>query len=208
MSASGPASPGALVLAAGAASRMGEPKQLSVHEGEPLVCRAASAAVQAGAHPVIVVLGAHAALVAPALASLRGATLLVHDDWRDGLASSLAAGLRALLAASACDAILITLADQPLVTADALRALLAAFSTERRIVAAEYGDGVGVPVVVGREHAAELMALTGDRGAGAWLRTHDADVTRLPLPAAEVDVDTPADLARLKALRPSVNRSV
>jgi CTP:molybdopterin cytidylyltransferase MocA len=190
---------GAVVLAAGASTRLGAPKQLVMHAGEPLVRRAARAALAAGARPVLVVLGAHAGRIAPVLDGLDGASTIVHAGWRDGLASSLAAGLHALLAAARCDAILVTLADQPLVDASALRALLDRFGAARRIVAAEYDGVPGVPIVIGREHAAALMRLTGDRGAGAWLRSRGAEVTRVPLPAAAVDVDTPADVVRLGA---------
>ena len=190
---------GAVVLAAGASTRLGAPKQLLVHEGEPLVRRAAAAARAAGADPVIVVLGAQAERVRPALDGLAGVRVLVHEGWADGLASSLAAGLRALLDAASVDAVLITLADQPLVRAEDLAALVAHLSPERTIVAAEYADIVGVPIVVARAHVDALRTLTGDRGAGAWLRAQGGQVSRVPLPAAALDVDTPADAARLAA---------
>jgi CTP:molybdopterin cytidylyltransferase MocA len=189
----------AVVLAAGASTRLGRPKQLVVHEGEPLVRRAAAAAAEAGAAPVVVVLGAHAELVAPTLQGLAGVTAVVHEGWRAGLASSLAAGVGVLLAGPPCDAVLVTLADQPLVDARALRRLVAAFSPERRIVAAGYSDTVGVPALFGWEHAAALAALTGDAGAGSWLRRRRDEVTSVALDAAALDVDVPADVARLSA---------
>ena len=190
---------GAVVLAAGASSRLGTPKQLLVHEGEPLVRRAAHAALTAGADPVLVVLGAEAPRVRAALDGLAGVHVVENERWADGLASSLAAGVRALLVAAPVDAVLVTLADQPLVGAAELSALLARFDDAHRIVAAEYAGTVGVPVVVGREHADALLALSGDRGAGAWLRSQGDRVAHVPMPAAAVDVDTPDDAARLAA---------
>jgi CTP:molybdopterin cytidylyltransferase MocA len=188
---------GALVLAAGASSRFGHPKQLVAYRGEPLVRRAAAAALAAGAAPVVVVLGAHAAAVAPALAGLPGLTVMTHEGWAQGLASSLGAGIRALTAMARCDGVLITLADQPLVDATALRALVAVFDDTRRIVAAEYGGAVGVPALIGQEHLHELLQLSGDAGAGRWLRARLPAVTRVPVPGAAVDVDTLDDLGRL-----------
>jgi len=188
---------GALVLAAGASSRLGRPKQLIVYRGEPLVRRAAVAAVAAGAAPVVVVLGAHAAAVAPVLTGVPGVTVMTHEGWAEGLASSLAAGLHTLTSMAACDGVLITLADQPLVDATALRALRAAFDDTRRLVVAEYGGAIGVPALVGREHLGELLQLPGDAGAGRWLRARLPDVTRVPVPGAAFDIDTLDDLARL-----------
>ncbi|MGZ8411609.1 MAG: nucleotidyltransferase family protein [Gemmatirosa sp.] len=194
---------GAVVLAAGASTRLGSPKQLLVHEGEPLVRRAARAAIAAGAAPVLVVVGADSARVRAALGELAGVVVVEHARWADGLASSLAAGLRALLDSDQVDAVLVTLADQPHVGAPELASLIARCSSTQPIVVAEYAGIVGVPIVVARSHVDALLMLTGDRGAGAWLRAQGDRVTRVPLPAAAVDVDTPADAARLAASRPS-----
>ncbi len=192
-----------MVLAAGASTRLGRPKQLVRYDGEPLVRRAARAAAGAGARPVVVVLGAHADLVAPALDGMARVHVVVHAGWRDGLATSLAAGLRALDAVGALpggarpDGALLTVCDQPLVDADALGILLAAFGGPGAVVAAAYAGAVGVPAVVGREHLPALRTLAGDAGAGRWLRAHPALVTPVALPQAAVDVDTEDDVARV-----------
>lgn len=176
---------------------MGFPKQLIVHEGEPLVRRIAAAAVDAGASPVVVVLGANASMIAAALSGLASVTTVVNREWSKGLSSSLAAGLSALLEEGQCDAVLVTLADQPLVDAAALRRLLAAFDGEHRIVASAYDNTIGVPAVFAREYVDDLMRLTGDAGAGAWLRSRPSDVTCVPLDGAALDIDTPSDAAHL-----------
>ena len=188
---------GAVILAAGPSTRLGYSKQLIIHEGEPLVRRAAIAAVEAGASPVIVVLGADAAEITPALSLLPSVTLVINDDWNTGLASSLATGLRALSQNVSRDGVLVMLADQPLIDAASLRQLLDAFDTDHRIIASEYDDTIGVPVVIGREHVPDLMALKGDAGAGAWLRKRIGDVTRIPMARAAMDVDTPSDAEQL-----------
>jgi molybdenum cofactor cytidylyltransferase len=174
---------------------LGFPKQLIMHEGEPLVRRIAAAAAQAGADPVVVVLGADAEMIAPALAGVASVRLVLNRDWSKGLASSLTTGLSAVLEDAACDAVLVTLVDQPLVDAAALKRLVAAFGGERRIVASAYSNTIGVPAVFGREHADDLMRLTGDAGAGSWLRSRPSEVTSVPLDAAAIDIDTLSDAA-------------
>jgi CTP:molybdopterin cytidylyltransferase MocA len=188
---------GAVVLAAGASTRLGAPKQLLTHEGEPLVRRIAAAAVEAGADPVVVVLGANATMIAPALSGLASVTTVVNREWSNGLSSSLAAGLSAVFQDASCDAVLVTLADQPLIDAAALRRLMAAFDDERRIVASAYDDTIGVPALFAREHVEDLTRLTGDAGAGAWLRSRPNEVTCIPFGGAAFDIDTSTDAARL-----------
>lgn len=190
-----------LVLAAGASSRLGAPKQLVVHRGQPLVRRAANAVVEAGAHPAIVVLGAHAELIAPVLRDAPQVVTVLNKRWQTGLASSLATGVReAMRIDPQVAGVLITVVDQPFVDAAALRRLLDAFVRTHRIVAAEYAETVGVPAVIGREYFAELLALAGDGGAGTWMRSHAEPVHRVRLPDASLDIDTAEDAARLAAI--------
>lgn len=180
---------------------MGHPKQLILHEGQPLVARATAAAGEAGADPVIVVLGAHAAEIQAALAGYTGLRVVVNAAWETGLASSLATGLRAAMEKDSWEGVLVTLADQPLIDAAILRRLLAAFQAGARLVASGYQGVPGVPALFGREHVPELLTLTGDAGAGPWLRKRLPDLMIIPLDAVLLDLDTPADAARL-ARRP------
>lgn len=191
----------AVVLAAGASTRLGTSKQLLAFRGAPLVRRAASAAIDAGVAPVIVVLGAHAEPVALALEGLRDLQTVTNEAWKDGLATSLATGVREATRLDAgCDGILVTTADQPLVDHVQLRALVDAFGGGARLVAAEYAGTIGVPAVIGREYFDALLELTGDAGAGRWLRARFQEVRRVPMPDAAVDVDSADDSARVAAL--------
>lgn len=187
---------GSVILAAGESTRFGSTKQLLIHKGEPLVRRAAKAALDAGARPVMVVLGADAPIVAPELSRLRHVRTVINTHWATGLASSLATGLRALMEIAGCDAVLVTLADQPNVDAAALKRLIAAFDSEHRIVASAYSATIGVPAIFGCEHIKDLMRLKGDSGAGQWLRDHPDKVTTVELPEAEVDIDTVEDVGQ------------
>ena len=193
----------AVLLAAGASRRLGRAKQLETLEGEPLVRRAARAALGAGCEPVVVVLGAEAEAVAAALDGL-ALTLVRNEAWEEGMASSLGAGLAALGdAAPEARGALLLLADQPAVDAALLRRLLARFeeSGARRIVACAYGGGRGAPAVFPRTLFSELAALRGDRGAKPVLEAHRAEVLEVSFPEGELDVDTPADLARARGAR-------
>src|SRR5687767_2643104 len=191
-------SPGvaAVILAAGASTRLGAPKQLLEHGGVTLVRRAVLAAAKAGAIPVTVVLGANSERVSDAIHDIDDVIVVHNPSWQSGIASSLAAGLRAV---AESDGALIMLCDQPLVNEDSLGILIDAFSRGSRIVASRYAETIGVPVVIGREHFAELMRLEGDRGAAHWLRKAEG-VTVIPLPPAILDIDTKEDAARLRAI--------
>ncbi len=185
-----------VVLAAGSASRFGAPKQLARFAGRPLLQTALSHAVAVAGGALSVVLGAHAAEVAPLLRNTP-ATALVNRDWAEGIGSSLRTAVRQL--PGTCDGLLVMLGDQPAVTADDLRRLISAW--RRRpdaIVAAAYSGIDGVPAIFPRWCFTELSALRGDTGARAVIRRHRERLTRIPMPSAELDIDTPEDLAGLQ----------
>jgi molybdenum cofactor cytidylyltransferase len=189
----------ALVLAAGASSRMGRPKQLLPLEGSPLVRRAAQAALEAGCEDVVVVVGAYAEEVAAAVTDLR-VRVARNSAWREGLGASLRCGARAAHEApdGPADAILVVLADQPRVDAALLSRLVAAFRCEgRELVACAYAGRLGPPALFAGRHRAALATLGGDRGAQVLLEGCASDVHRIPFEDGALDVDTPEDYARL-----------
>lgn len=182
-----------VILAAGAGRRFGGGiKQLALHDGEPLVRRACRTALDAGLAPVLVVLGAHADAVGAALRDLD--VIAVHNPrWEDGMGTSLACAIRELDEGSdAADItdVAVLLADQPLVTAAHLRALVAARLTSSADVAAtDTGETFGVPAVFARALFPTLTSLTGDRGARDLIARADHLVT-VPFAPAAVDIDT------------------
>lgn len=187
-----------VLLAAGGSQRLGRPKQLARHRTRPLLRHALEAARAAlPESPLIVVLGAHATrlrLVVRRMAT--GAVTVQNSRWANGLASSLQAGLAA--SPRGTRAILVMLADQPQVDAKALRRLLAAWRRRPGVAAAAgYLDRAGVPAVLPRRHWPALRALRGDSGARALLRD-GTPLTLVEMPEAAVDIDTPADLRRLR----------
>lgn len=188
---------GAVILAAGASVRLGRPKQLLEIDGQPLVARAATAALAAGAHPVVVVLGANAEQIRPALNGLK-VVVALNPGWSEGMASSVRAGLQALGAADPkIDAVLLTVCDQPAFNADVIQRLLGGLQTSGRgIAAARYAGRNGVPALFRREHFYALAALKGDQGARALLNGNPDGVLSFDLPELALDLDTPEDLAR------------
>ncbi|GLW21040.1 hypothetical protein Mame01_10830 [Microbispora amethystogenes] len=128
-----------------------------------------------------------------------GAVVVRNPLWETGMGSSLRAGLRALPPSAA--AVVIALADQPLVRPEAVRRLVAAFRDGARVAVAAYGGVPRNPVLIAREHFAEVEALAvGDVGARPFLRAHPGLVTVVACDDAgdPADVDTPDDLRRLR----------
>ena len=191
----------ALVLAAGASSRLGQPKQLVRFQGERLMDRAIRLAQEAGAVPVFVVLGANFELMLEALADSpsgpeNGVRILINKAWRSGMSSSLRLGATAAERAGADD-LLVMGCDQPSVTAQHLRALCEA-SKREHAVASYYWQRRGIPALFPAFAFHALQDLSGDTGARELLQ--DDAVLTVPLPGGEFDVDTPEDLERLRAM--------
>lgn len=184
-----------MVLAAGGSTRFGSPKQLIRVQGRPLLHRAVANAVQVAGQGVTVVLGSHAAELAPLLRH-SSASVIINRAWSEGIASSIRAAVARLPAS--CEGVLLTLADQAAVTADDLARLAATWRAQPEyIVAARYEATVGVPALFPRAHFADLAALRGDRGARDLLRRHADRTVAIALANASIDIDTPEDLLRL-----------
>lgn len=183
-----------IVLAAGAASRFGQPKQILPWRGEALVRHAARAGLEGGLMPVVVVTGAYTDQVQAALGDLP--VEIVHNpDWQSGQSSSLTAGLHSL--PEDCGGALFLLADQPQIPASLVRALADRHAETLAPIVAPLVDGQrGNPVFFDRQTFGDLLALQGDTGGRAlfshwpaeWLPWHDASVL--------VDIDRLEDYQR------------
>lgn len=181
-----------ILLAAGASTRMGRPKQLLPYRGVPMVRRAAMVALASLCRPVIVVTGANAEAVGAALDGLP-VTLVFNAEWEGGMGTSIGAGLRALPVE--VDSAVLALADQPLITAEIYNSLLGEPGCD--IVAARYAGTVGVPVLFRRRYFAELLALPASQGCKGVILAHREACRFVDCPEAEVDVDTPEGYRRV-----------
>ncbi|MGP8033468.1 MAG: NTP transferase domain-containing protein [Steroidobacteraceae bacterium] len=186
----------AVVLAAGASTRFGSPKQLVRIGGRPLLHTIVARAAEVTGNALIVVLGSGAAQLAPLLKHTPG-SVVVNRHWREGLASSIRAGVAHL--PPTCAGALLLLADQAAVTSDDLKRLAGTWRRRPQCIAAAlYAGASGAPAIFPRSCFGELAALRGDAGARAILRRSADRVLRVPMPAAEIDLDTPEDLLALE----------
>ena len=159
----------AVVLAAGNSSRLGRPKQALLVDGETLLDRAVRIAREAAGEVIVV-------------------DRTSNPDAGEGIASSIRVGV----AAAGADArILFTLCDQPRVTAEHLRALIA---VDAPIVATGYAGIAGVPAIFAPRFVPELLALRGDRGARAIIERHRDEVHVIAFEDAAFDIDLPGDI--------------
>ena len=193
---------GVIILAAGASSRLGQPKQLLAFEGQSLLRRVCLAALASRLSPVVVVLGANENLLRSEIEDLP-LQIASNPDWQAGLSQSVRAGLDALEEQSGIRAIVIAPCDQPLLDAGVFNRLLDAHAnTGCAIAVSSYADIWGTPMLFERALWPELRALSGDRGAQKVARRHAERVECVPFPGGAFDVDTRADYEALDARLP------
>lgn len=190
---------GIVILAAGASARMGEPKQELLYKGETLLQHAINAALATDCQPVVVVLGGNTALHLPEQA-IKPVTTAHNPDWQEGLSSSVRTGLSALLASEPkVEGVIFMVCDQPYVEASLLNSLIhTKTASGKGIVACQYKDTLGTPVLFSKAYFDELLYLRGKEGAKKLLFRHNEDVADIPFALGAIDIDTPEDYALLK----------
>jgi molybdenum cofactor cytidylyltransferase len=184
-----------LLLAAGAARRMGRPKQLLPIGNRPLLRHVVEQSVGFGAALTVVVLGSQADEIKPILAGLP-VHVVVNDGWKEGMGSSIRTGMEAILKVTPETAgMVIALGDQPDFSVVHLERLLATHrETGCSIVASRHGVNMMPPVFFSAAHFPALACLRGDAGARELLRTKAAEVVAVTMEDPG-DLDTPADYA-------------
>ncbi len=190
----------AMILAAGESRRLGRPKQFLSYNGETLLNRAIRLAFEAGASPVLAVLGAQ---FDETLKMIHGTeTIPVHNDqWRQGMGRSIETGMRALSVCSPdASGVLLMGCDQPRLTVEHLHSLINSAQSHSgpAIVASLYAGVQAVPAVFPREAFAALRELHGDTGARSIIAHSPFPVIDIAFEGGEVDIDTPEDLAHLE----------
>jgi molybdenum cofactor cytidylyltransferase len=189
---------GLMILAAGASTRMGTPKQLLPFQGRSLLRYMAEVAIASCCDPVVVVLGSHAKRMKLEVDGLT-LHLVEHQQWADGMGTSIAAGMTALTAINqTLDAVVIVLCDQPFVSTLLLNQLAASYqATQRPIIASAYANTIGVPALFDRSLFAKLLTLEAMVGAKYLFKQHAESVLQVPFPKGVIDLDTPAQYQQL-----------
>lgn len=193
----------AILLAAGASTRLGRPKQLlrlPAFDSKTLLDHAVALARASGASPIFVVLGAHAEEIILEC-DLLDCILIRNEAWAEGMASSLRVGIAAVLEnASSASGAMVLVCDQPGLSAEYLVRLLEAHNVDgNRIAASRYAGRAGVPAIFPRAVFPALLELQGDQGARVLLQQGGTGVFAIDFPGGELDLDSPEDLQRLQA---------
>ncbi|UOE51528.1 nucleotidyltransferase family protein [Mucilaginibacter sp. SMC90] len=190
---------GIIILAAGASSRFGSPKQNLIYQGKTLLQRAIQTALTClHCEKVTVVLGANEKLIRSNIDDQ-----LVHvtynPNWMEGMGSSIKIGLTEMLnLAPHITSIILMLCDQPFVDSFLISQLTEKKETnDCGIIACGYRDVLGAPALFDIKYFPELLSLKGPEGAKKIIEAHPDDVFVLPFPLGAIDIDTTADLERL-----------
>lgn len=184
----GPMQTAAVILAAGASTRFGSPKQRARIGERTMLELVTEVALGAGLEPVIVV-------VPPGLPVPPTVVPEINDAAAEGLSRSLRLGLAAVPVEVGSAVVL--LGDQPTLAPATIRTLLAAARADRPVVAAQADGRIGPPVLLRREAFALAEEASGDEGLRSILARHPELVTSVEVTEHAPDVDTPADLSRI-----------
>lgn len=190
---------GIIILAAGASTRLGKPKQLLQYKGRSLLGHAVKEALNSNADAVVVMLGNNAEQFRKEMDEKK-VHVIVNEAWEEGMASSVRSGLDTLLHYKPyIDAVIFMVCDQPHISFTVLNKLISTQQkTTKQIVTCDYGDSFGPPALFHKKYFPELMTLTGDAGARKIIQQHINDVATVLFPEGKIDIDTMDDYEALK----------
>jgi len=191
----------AIVLAAGASTRLGQPKQLLKLSGESLLHRSVRLAAEADCSPIFVVLGFESERMQQELRDL-DVESVINSDWQSGMGSSLRSGIAAALTRKipAPQRVLLLLCDQIKLSSEILsQLLLTSEKSSGHIIASRYAQRLGVPAIFPRRFYADLLQVQGDQGARTVIQHHTSHLVAVDFPDGAIDIDTVLDLKHLTA---------
>jgi molybdenum cofactor cytidylyltransferase len=185
---------GIVILAAGNSSRLGKPKQLLPYGGKTLLLHVIAESLAASLKPVVVVTGAYRSEIED---SLKGqpVELAYNPDWETGMGSGIVAGLRKALSIEPhLRTLIVAVCDQPYVSAALFRSMVEKyFVSKKGLIACRYSEILGTPVLFEQHHFNELSELSGEAGAKQLLKRYPDDVSAVPFPKGDIDIDTEED---------------
>ena len=190
-----------MILAAGASSRLGSPKQLLFYKEQTLLQYSLQQATGSQANAVVVVLGANAKKIAGEI-SAYSVLIKVNKGWEEGMASSIRTGLSSLLEQIPdLAAVIFMVCDQPYVTSALVDDLIEAGNkTNYQVVASRYENSVGIPALFKADMFEELLALKGEAGAKKIIQKNADQISYLDFEKGGIDIDTPEDYQQLNRM--------
>lgn len=186
-----------LILAGGESRRMGQAKQLLPLGSTTMLGRSLQMCLESEIGPVWIVLGAKADKIRHSLPTA-DYQIVVNEDWKEGMGSSIAAGMKAIEQDRQITDVMIVLADQVKLTSKSLQDFHALYTESDKSIAVSMSTvGPGPPSIFDRQWFAALSRLSGDQGAKPVVKSNRSEVLQIIHAAAEQDVDTPEDYRRL-----------
>ncbi|MFM2358234.1 MAG: hypothetical protein RLY16_226 [Bacteroidota bacterium] len=189
---------GVVVVAAGQSKRLGRPKQLLMYDGKTLINRLLHMVHQAGQFSTVVVLGAAAVDIRQQMED-ESSTIIINEQWEEGMGGSIKLGLTALLQQHpTVDGVMILVCDQPYLTAENIQALVQLQKeTDLPIAACYYAQILGTPALFHQTYFSQLLNLKGDVGAKYIIQHHQSQVAALHFEKGMLDIDTEKDYQQL-----------
>ena len=189
---------GIIILAAGDSSRMGQSKQLLKVGNQTLLQKSIQTAINSGMEKIVVVLGSNDKAHLENIKDLPVKTV-INEHWKSGMGSSIKSGLKSLME-SHVDGVIVMVCDQPFVTSDHIKSLIATHRKKNKpLVAARYAKTFGVPALFTKKYLDQLLALGDNEGAKKIIMTHEKELGVLDLPEAAIDLDTVEDYRKFVA---------
>jgi molybdenum cofactor cytidylyltransferase len=194
---------GVILLGAGASSRLGNPKQLLLYDGQTLLQHSLQVADASDAHPVVLVLGAHADSIKEEIDGISAHTVL-NAEWKEGMASSIKCGVQKLVDINPnTEGAVLMVCDQPFVSASLLNEMVHAYKQSgKQIITCTYANTFGPPTLFHKSIFPELLQLKGDVGARSILALNADKVELVLFPEGNLDIDTQEDYERLSKDKP------
>lgn len=189
---------GIIILAAGNSTRFGSAKQLLIYNNKTLLQHVIDEATATRAQPIVVVTGSHSEAVSASITS-KTAEVIFNKDWKEGIASGIAAGVKKVMALNnKIENVIIAVCDQPFISSSLFKQL---YQTRKdnpqHIAASAYAGTIGTPVLFTQKYFDALMNLKGDEGARKIILAHKEDVATVDFQKGNLDIDTKADFEKL-----------
>lgn len=191
---------GILILAAGSASRMQQPKMLLPYGKGTILSHLLEETKAVQPQAICLVTGYYHAAMMPLLQT-EPVTVVYNERWKEGMASSIKTGLSALRKQQPLlDSVMILVSDQPFISRALLQEMIQTQETSGKGIVAAYYNGIkGTPVLFNKKYFHHLQELQGDKGAKSILQPEAGDTATVDFPEGEMDIDTPEDYERFCA---------